>query len=577
MTFLTDLSDGLTAMCARLGAVDAGLDLPTAVQQLGEIEVVELLEQATRVSQAIERVKIAATGVIAARSGRGAGHSGIAQARGFRNPVVFVQHLTGGTRAEALRQIRVGEALLAGESSALPGSTEASGQRAVGLSGSLKGTEPRDPWHAPLNHALLDGALSSAQHDAIRRGLGEPMIGAAETVGLGDAGRGREGAAEAANEAWRLAATELIEEAPRRTVEELAKSARAIRDLLDPAGAEERFLARFEARSFRMWIDADGRHHGSMVFDDESAAWLTGVIDAALRPRRGGPRFVDPEAQAEATLLQADPRSNDQLAFDLVIDVLKSGTLATPHSVHGARQVGVRIVQIVDAQPEGGTARIKSTTLESTGRVVPAGVATQRICSAGVVPVTISRSGDPLNIGRDQRVYNSKQRIALAVRDGGCRWPECDRPASYCEAHHIDPWGEGGRTDIDRGILLCRFHHMQLHNNGWRITRDSARSGGQREPARGSPPGSQTLGSETPGSDIPSSQISGSQTSRPEVDILGPFLLLAPGEDQAQVIPLVPRLPLRYAWGELRLLPHNFSSSSDVGRTDEAEGEAKAA
>ena len=46
-------------------------------------------------------------------------------------------------------------------------------------------------------------------------------------------------------------------------------------------------------------------------------------------------------------------------------------------------------------------------------------------------------------------------------------------PASYCEAHHIDHVAtENGRTDIDRGILLCRFHHMQLHNNGWKIIRD---------------------------------------------------------------------------------------------------------
>ena len=61
---------------------------------------------------------------------------------------------------------------------------------------------------------------------------------------------------------------------------------------------------------------------------------------------------------------------------------------------------------------------------------------------------------------------------ALALRDGGCRWQGCDRPASYCEAHHIDPYSQGGRTDIDRGILLCRFHHMNLHHGGWRITRD---------------------------------------------------------------------------------------------------------
>ena len=39
------------------------------------------------------------------------------------------------------------------------------------------------------------------------------------------------------------------------------------------------------------------------------------------------------------------------------------------------------------------------------------------------------------------------------------------------EAHHIVPWSEGGRTDLANGILLCKFHHLLIHNNGWEIYR----------------------------------------------------------------------------------------------------------
>ena len=105
-------------------------------------------------------------------------------------------------------------------------------------------------------------------------------------------------------------------------VEELAKQARAVRDLLDPEGAELRFQARYEARSFRMYTDADGLTHGKFVFDPESAEWVRTIIDSALRPRRGGPRFVAAEAPAEAERLQLDPRSNEQLAHDLLLDCL---------------------------------------------------------------------------------------------------------------------------------------------------------------------------------------------------------------------------------------------------------------
>lgn len=105
-------------------------------------------------------------------------------------------------------------------------------------------------------------------------------------------------------------------------------------------------------------------------------------------------------------------------------------------------------------------------------RPLPQAAIEQRICDTGTVKVTVDVSGDPLNVGRESRLFTSPQRVALAARDGGCRWPGCESPASHCEAHHIDPYSEGGRTDIDRGILLCRFHHMHLHHQKWRITRD---------------------------------------------------------------------------------------------------------
>src|SRR5690606_18856004 len=57
--------------------------------------------------------------------------------------------------------------------------------------------------------------------------------------------------------------------------------------------------------------------------------------------------------------------------------------------------------------------------------------------------------------------------------DGGCLWPGCDRPPAFTEAHHTRQWKrDGGRTDVADGVLLCRFHHLQLHNNGWEIRRE---------------------------------------------------------------------------------------------------------
>ena len=53
--------------------------------------------------------------------------------------------------------------------------------------------------------------------------------------------------------------------------------------------------------------------------------------------------------------------------------------------------------------------------------------------------------------------------------------PGCDRPPSWTEAHHVKHWArDGGKTDIANGILLCRYHHLLFHNNGWEIEFDGA-------------------------------------------------------------------------------------------------------
>jgi Domain of unknown function (DUF222) len=330
-----------------------------------------------------------------------------------------------------------------------------------------------------LRDGLRSGVVTSAQFDAIRRGLGDPP--------------------DDAGDAWAQAAAQLLEEAGRRTVEELATAARTVRDLLDPDGAEARFLARYEKRAFRTWFDQDGMRRASIAFDDEGGALVDTIFAAALRPRRGGPRFVDPAEKASAADLAADPRTNDQLSYDLLLDLLRTGTLADPTTVFGTRQAGIRLVQQVAV--DGSLAPVAVT--EDGLTALPATVAERHICETGAVPVTVDACGNPLDVGRESRLYTPTQRIALAIRDGGCRWTGCDRPSSYCEAHHIDHWTrDHGHTNIDRGILLCRFHHMQLHHAGWHITRDRKHD----------------------------------------------FVLHHPDGQQSV---LHPRLPLRYAWGDL--------------------------
>jgi len=78
----------------------------------------------------------------------------------------------------------------------------------------------------------------------------------------------------------------------------------------------------------------------------------------------------------------------------------------------------------------------------------------------------------PLEVGRATRTVARAQRSALVVRDDGCGFPGCDRPQSWCEAHHLRHWLHGGPTDLANLTLLCRAHHRAVHEGGWRLGRD---------------------------------------------------------------------------------------------------------
>jgi len=282
---------------------------------------------------------------------------------------------------------------------------------------------------------------------------------------------------EAVAAAWRSATVRLIDEAAVCTVEDLAGRARTIRDLLDPGGAQERFAARFDKRGYRRYVDANGIRHANITYDDEMGVWVDDLLDTALSPRRGGPRFIASDEKQAAEGLAADPRSNEQLAYDLLMDVLRAGALASVKDVYGAREPGVRLVVMKDTVTGAIAHRDAFGRLVAVGctddgaLAVPSPVLERALCTTGTIEVLTDTSGNPLDVGRERRLFTARQRLALAARDGGCLWPGCDRPPEMCEAHHCDHWAAGGTTDCDRGVLLCRYHHLHLHNAGWRITR----------------------------------------------------------------------------------------------------------
>jgi len=76
-----------------------------------------------------------------------------------------------------------------------------------------------------------------------------------------------------------------------------------------------------------------------------------------------------------------------------------------------------------------------------------------------------------IDVGRSERTIKGPRRRALIARDRLCQWPGCERPASWCDAHHLDHWLFGGGGEIENQVLLCHRHHVLVHEGGWRLIR----------------------------------------------------------------------------------------------------------
>ncbi len=118
----------------------------------------------------------------------------------------------------------------------------------------------------------------------------------------------------------------------------------------------------------------------------------------------------------------------------------------------------------VDAEVLQGTAT-GAGELDHVGPV-PAETTRRLACDAHVMRIVMAGRSRPLDVGRRTAVVPPSIRRAVIVRDRRCRFPGCDRPHTWCDAHHIVNWTDGGPTALPNLLLLCRRHHRMVHSPG---------------------------------------------------------------------------------------------------------------
>lgn len=253
----------------------------------------------------------------------------------------------------------------------------------------------------------------------------------------------------------------MLEEASRLDAVQLRAVGRRLLEVVDPAGAEAEEARRLQAEadvadartSLSLWDDGTGTtnvwaklptSHGVMLRKALHAIANPQLADAIPRTDRTQPQVM---GQALCRLLESlDPD-----------DLPSSGGL------NAAVVVTMRLETLV-----GG---LGAATLDSGDRIAP-GEARRMACAAGVIPAVLGSRGQLLDLGRRARLFSKPQRVAMAVQQGfTCAVERCDRPTAWADAHHLDGWAQGGRTDVADGVLLCGRHHTLAHHPDHHVQR----------------------------------------------------------------------------------------------------------
>src|SRR5690348_14752920 len=198
-------------------------------------------------------------------------------------------------------------------------------------------------------------------------------------------------------------------------------------------------------------FDDDGMREYRLRLDPEGAA----VLEAILGP------LAAPQPSTEHG---SDLRTSDQRRAEALVEVCRRAAAAGGSAPATAKAAVVVTMAYQDLVGRTGA----GTTL--TGELLAPETVRRIACDASLIPAVLGSRGEVLDLGRTVRLATPKQVQALWIRDRGCTFPGCSRPPSWCDAHHLWHWCDGGPTDLGNLALLCPRHHTIVHQRGYTAT-----------------------------------------------------------------------------------------------------------
>jgi hypothetical protein len=245
--------------------------------------------------------------------------------------------------------------------------------------------------------------------------------------------------------------TRLLDKARDLSVGRFIDFCHHMRHAADPEGyaAEERNGV--EARSLTFKTGEGGMVWVRGVLDPEGAALLRTAYEPLAR--RNG---------------KDDDRKRDRRVADAVVELAGRSLDTALVPQHGSVRPHLQVTTTLETliQRVGAQAADLELSLPISAKAVE-----RLACDCNVTRVLLGSDSEVIDVGRSKRVISASQRRVLNARDKGCRFPGCDRPATWTSGHHLVHWIRGGPTELENLVLLCYRHHWMVHEGQWQLVK----------------------------------------------------------------------------------------------------------
>ncbi len=201
-----------------------------------------------------------------------------------------------------------------------------------------------------------------------------------------------------------------------------------------------------ERRYLRIGQPVDGLVRIDGLLDAEGGAVVRTALEPYAKPTKGDTRTA-----------------GQRLADGLVSHCRRGPAQAHPDGAGPRPQLIIKAnldtLAGIDGAPMGELDWGGTVPAETVRRLACDG-AISRITGLGELEQEITHAG---------RSIPPATRRALVARDHHCVFPGCDRPAPWCDGHHLMHWADGGPTKLDNLGLVCGMHHRKVHEEGWKL------------------------------------------------------------------------------------------------------------